>query len=109
MKRILLTGMSGTGKSTVIDELAARGYKAVDLDQPGWSEYAPDGEWVWSEARVKELLISENSEMLFVSGCAINRGNSIPILTSYPPQHIGGSDCEAVDDEDKQSIWQASR
>ena len=32
MKRVLLTGMSGTGKSTVINELAARGYKAVDID-----------------------------------------------------------------------------
>jgi hypothetical protein len=32
MKRVLLTGMSGTGKSTVINELTARGYKAVDTD-----------------------------------------------------------------------------
>ena len=32
VKRILLTGMSGTGKSKVIGELAARGYKAVDAD-----------------------------------------------------------------------------
>jgi shikimate kinase len=81
VKRILLTGMSGTGKSTVIDELAARGYKAVDLDQPGWSEYAPDGDWVWSEARVQELLIGEadeDSEILFVSGCAINQGKFYP-------------------------------
>lgn len=78
VKRILLTGMSGTGKSTVIAELAARGYKAVDLDQPGWSEYAPDGEWVWSEARVQDLLSSEDSEMLFVSGCAINQGKFYP-------------------------------
>jgi predicted ATPase len=35
MKRVLLTGMSGTGKSTVIKELAARGYKAVDTDDHG--------------------------------------------------------------------------
>lgn len=27
MKRVLLTGMSGTGKSTVINELSARGYR----------------------------------------------------------------------------------
>jgi hypothetical protein len=38
MKRVLLTGMSGTGKSTVINELSARGYKAVDTDYHGLSE-----------------------------------------------------------------------
>jgi hypothetical protein len=40
MKRVLLTGMSGTGKSTVIRELARLGHKAIDLDEPGWSELA---------------------------------------------------------------------
>ena len=39
MKRILVTGMSGTGKSTVIGELAARGYKAVDADCDEFSEW----------------------------------------------------------------------
>jgi dephospho-CoA kinase len=37
MKHILLTGMSGTGKSTIIDELAARGYKAIDADCEAFS------------------------------------------------------------------------
>jgi len=32
MKRVLLTGMSGTGKSTVVAELVGLGFKAVDLD-----------------------------------------------------------------------------
>jgi adenylate kinase family enzyme len=41
MKRVLLTGMSGTGKSMLISELAARGYKAVDLDTDEWSEWVP--------------------------------------------------------------------
>jgi dephospho-CoA kinase len=44
MKCILLTGMSGTGKSTIIGELRARGYQAIDMDEPGWSEHAPDGD-----------------------------------------------------------------
>ncbi len=39
MKRILLTGMSGTGKSTVIAELATRGYKAVDADGDEFSQW----------------------------------------------------------------------
>ena len=46
VKRVLLTGMSGTGKSTLITALAARGFKAVDMDEPEWSEYGPDGDWV---------------------------------------------------------------
>jgi dephospho-CoA kinase len=51
VKRVLLTGMSGTGKSTLIRLLAARGYKAVDTDTDEWSEWvttpgdgAADGE-----------------------------------------------------------------
>ena len=37
MKRVLLTGMSGTGKSSVIGELAALGHTAIDTDD-GWCE-----------------------------------------------------------------------
>ena len=42
VKRVLLTGMSGTGKSSVIRALSARGFKAVDTDD-GWCEPLPDG------------------------------------------------------------------
>ncbi len=74
-RRVLLTGMSGTGKSSVIKQLAALGYRAVDFDEPGWSEYDPEGEWIWCEDRVQELLASlKDDEALFVSGCAINQG-----------------------------------
>ena len=90
LKRILLTGMSGTGKSTVIGELAARGYRAVDMDAPGYSEYGPDGDWVWREDRMQELLLSlEAGDVLFVSGCAENQVKFYPqfdeiILLSAP-------------------------
>ncbi len=73
VKRVLLTGMSGTGKSTVIAVLAARGFKAVDLDAPGWSEYGPNGDWVWCEDRIEDLLSVEDGDILFVSGCAENQ------------------------------------
>jgi predicted ATPase len=33
---VLVTGMSGTGKSTVLAELARHGHETVDTDDPGW-------------------------------------------------------------------------
>lgn len=103
MKRVLLTGMSGTGKSTVISALAARGYKAVDLDCDAFSEWVelngtagtpgspvePDRDWVWRADRVQALLSTEDTDVLFLSGCAPNMGQFLPqfdhvILLSAP-------------------------
>lgn len=92
MKRVLLTGMSGTGKSTVVEELSRRGYKAVDLDCDAFSEWVPfsaeprssdsavepDRDWVWREDRVQALLATEDADLLFVSGCAANMGKFLP-------------------------------
>ncbi|MGI8528948.1 MAG: AAA family ATPase [Geodermatophilaceae bacterium] len=86
MKRILLTGMSGVGKSTVISQLEAKGYKAIDVDDPAWSEWAdsvdggegpsplhPGKDWVWREDRIQSLLATEDVDVLIVSGCASNQ------------------------------------
>jgi shikimate kinase len=73
VKRVLLTGMSGTGKSTVIGEMGARGYKAVDTDGEEWLRLEDD-DWVWREERIEALLATEDGEVLFVSGCRSNQG-----------------------------------
>lgn len=93
MRRILLTGISGVGKSTVTDELAQRGYKAVDADRDEFSKWVElsgelaaaagspvelDQDWVWREDRIEELLATEATELLFVSGCAANMGTFLP-------------------------------
>lgn len=72
VKRVLLTGMSGTGKSSVVRELAARGFKAVDTDD-GWSEPLPDGRQRWREDAIEALLASEDTDVLFVAGCEENQ------------------------------------
>ena len=103
MKRVLLTGMSGTGKSAVIQQLIARGYKAVDTDD-GLTEWVPlaedsrfrysdaeDGEWLWREDRVQELLSTADADVLFISGCVRNQGkfysqfDHVVLLTAPPP------------------------
>lgn len=64
--------MSGTGKSSVIRELAARGYKAIDTDD-GWAEPQPDGRQLWREDAIQALLDTEDAEILFVAGCEENQ------------------------------------
>lgn len=89
MKRVLLTGMSGTGKSTLIEELAARGYKAVDADYGDLSELVnvpadqptglgPGQDWVWREDRIQALLATNDADVLFLAGCSPNQGKMYP-------------------------------
>lgn len=100
MKRVLITGMSATGKSSIITELSARGFEAVDLDTPEWSHWvdadpadtltpATGKDWVWREDRVRELLSAPRERPLFVSGCAENMERLFPwidriVLLSAP-------------------------
>lgn len=72
MKRVLITGMSGTGKSSLIASLTALGYKAVDTDD-GWCEPRPDGRQRWREDAIQELLATEDTGVLFVAGCEENQ------------------------------------
>ena len=80
MTRVLITGMSGTGKSTAIAELARRGHRVVDTDLSAWSiEVAsPDEsgtEQLWREDAMDALLARHVTGWLFVAGCASNQGS----------------------------------
>ena len=69
---VFVTGMSGTGKSSVLTELARRGHRVVDTDYGGWT--AVESEPLWREDRIRELLDGQGDETLFISGCVANQG-----------------------------------
>ena len=93
-----MTGMSGTGKSTTLAELARRGHRVVDTDYGGWTEDVPfaDGsgsERLWREERIDALLAGHRDGALFVSGCVANQGAFYPrfdavVLLSAPVETI---------------------
>jgi hypothetical protein len=68
LMRVLLTGMSGAGKSALVCELRRRGYPAYDADQVGFSEPRADGRWGWRYELVADLVAQETDRPLFFAG-----------------------------------------
>ena len=67
--RVLLTGMSGTGKSTLVAELRRRGVTAY-ADDDGFSEPRGAGRWGWRRAAVADLLAGHTEGLLCFAGCS---------------------------------------
>ena len=80
MTRVLIIGMSGTGKSTALAELARRSHRVVDVDLFGWSievtsQAGSGAEQLWREEAMDALLAQHVTGWLFVAGCASNQGS----------------------------------
>ena len=88
MTVVFVTGMSGTGKSSVLAELERRGHRVVDTDYGDWiDESGP--ERLWREDRIAALLDEHKGDTLFVAGCVANQGRFYPrfdavVLLSAP-------------------------
>jgi broad-specificity NMP kinase len=84
-KSVLITAVSGTGKSTVCKALHAMGYDAVDIESvdglyelvnektgeviPGNLEQISEGvDWNCNKARLEKLVDSQKSELTFYCG-----------------------------------------
>ena len=83
MTKVLVTGMSGSGKSTALAELARRGHRVVDTDYGGWTEEIanPEGLGVdrrWRQEAMDALLAEPADGALFVSGTVSNQGRFYP-------------------------------
>jgi len=87
-RNYLVEGLSGTGKSSVYEELIRRGYKAVSTDR-AWAYHAQPGtglpggpmhhdNWMWDQQRAISELESAEPEVLFVCGSSRNRDDFLP-------------------------------
>jgi hypothetical protein len=84
---ILVTGMSGVGKSATLVELSRRGFETTDTDFGPWIEVV-DGERMWREDLIEEMLCLPRTTPLFVQGTVANqwrfydRFDAIVLLTA---------------------------
>ena len=72
MRTLLLTGMSGVGKSAVLKKLAERGILCVDLDD-GWMLEGV-GERLIDVNAVQRFMDSHSTQPIVLAGCAMNQG-----------------------------------
>jgi adenylate kinase family enzyme len=93
VKKYLIYGLSGSGKSTIQKELTKRGYHAIETDfEPGLSSWinkrtgkrAPEitppftaawlekYEWNWDKGKVEELFQDKSHDTIFFCGGANN-------------------------------------
>jgi gluconate kinase len=90
-RNYLVEGLSGTGKSSVYEELIRRGYKAISTDR-AWAYHAdpatgrPGGpnhhdNFMWDEQRAVSELERPEPELLFVCGSSRNRDRFLPYFT----------------------------
>ena len=74
---MLVTGMSGSGKSTVLAELKRCGHRVIDTDDPGWIVETHTGgghEPVWDLDQIKARIDVHHTGWLFIAGCVANQG-----------------------------------
>ena len=82
----LISGLPGTGKTSVCAELQARGYTAIDADRAFGHKRGDD--WLWSEDKVEEILNDNSDDPMFVCGSASNRDKYAPKFNKIFILHV---------------------
>lgn len=67
----LISGLPGTGKTTVCKELQSRGLHAIDADSA--FGFQDKGRWLWNEDELLRIVDDATIESLFICGSASNR------------------------------------
>jgi dephospho-CoA kinase len=71
----LISGLPGTGKTSVCKELQLRGFHAIDADK-AFSIQTKNG-WIWQDRGLSKVLNDLTSDVLFICGSASNRDDYI--------------------------------
>lgn len=88
---VLIGGLSGTGESTMCQELTHRGYRAVDAD----AEFAYFGDpatgrptdvrtranWIWDVAKLRDFCDRSPDAPMFICGGALNQDACADLFT----------------------------
>jgi hypothetical protein len=88
---VLLTGVSGTGKSSLVTELRRRDFVAYDADDDGFTEPRPDGTWGWRLSLVRSLFEQHEDRLIFFAGCSDEQtrfGFDLKVLLTAPVEVI---------------------
>jgi hypothetical protein len=90
-RNYLVEGLSGTGKSSVYEELVRRGYAAISTDRARAFHADPDtglpggpldhDNFMWDEQRALSELESPEPDVLFACGSSRNRDSFLPYFT----------------------------
>lgn len=67
----LISGLPGTGKTSVCNQLQQRGFKAIDADK-AFSGQTKSG-WIWRDKDINKVLGDQTTDTLFICGSASNR------------------------------------
>lgn len=101
MKKVFITGVAGSGKSTVSRELAVMGYPAHDIEDSDYDlfvmvrkdtgeifkdydnsdlEKVNAADWICDPAKLKTLLDKQTEEVAFYCGIAKNNADLAPLF-----------------------------
>ncbi|HSW37835.1 MAG TPA: AAA family ATPase [Candidatus Saccharimonadales bacterium] len=102
-KAILISGIAGSGKSTICRELIKQGYEAYDIeDMPrlftvvhkstgqvsdsydnGSLEYVEQYDWVCDKNKLAELINSQKEPVAYYCGIASNIDEILPLFSQF--------------------------
>ncbi|MCM6855222.1 AAA family ATPase [Enterococcus durans] len=81
MVKVLLTGMSGVGKSTVLKQISKSYSHSIDLDYDGWIHMEDvSNERKMDTNKIINYIQKYNDEDIFFSGTTINQKDIYPYL-----------------------------